>query len=102
MNILLLTIGMLLYVVINLNREYTHSGFNWSEFMWKHISALIVSLMLGLAVILTTDYGIILTELFDKIGGLTYVIIGFSGQTIFNGLIELTDNRIKTKWGRNK
>lgn len=102
MDIILLAIGVIIYVASNLNREYVHNDFNWGNFFWKHASALFISVMLGMAVMLTTDYGLILTEAFEKIGNLTYVVIGVAGQAIFNTFIELIDKNIKTKWGNNR
>lgn len=101
MEIILLTIGILIYVAINLNREYVHNEFDWGDFFWKHASAMFISAMLGIAVMLTTDYGTVLAAAFEKIGKLTYIVIGFAGQSIFNGLVEMFTKNIKTRWGRN-
>lgn len=101
MNLILLIIGILLYVASNLNREYVQPDFCWETFLYKHAIAVFISFMLGVAVILTTDYGIIIEEALEKLGQLTYLVIGYAGQSIFNSLTETIDTNIRTKWGRN-
>lgn len=103
MSIIALIFGVIIYVLLELNKADVKPGFEWNMFFWKNIIGVAVIFFGLLAVIVLKKSIIESYPLIEPyLNPVIYFVVALSGPNTIKRISESVNTKIGTKFGLNK
>ena len=103
MSIIALLLGIIVYVLLELNKAGVNPSFDWKTFFWKNIIGVAIVFFSILAVIILKNKIIESYPMINPyLNPVIYFIVSITGPNTIKRIAETVNSKIETKVGLNK